>query len=113
MIQVAWIRIGLALGAMVLFAIGVRTGDDNLRWVAIALLAVALLLRLAGRQKLYERRPQPASFSASCLPCPSFSAPLAPWTLFAQPSRTARTPFTSAHSATTLVMRARSFRWMR
>ncbi|HLV25708.1 MAG TPA: hypothetical protein VKZ41_05320 [Gemmatimonadales bacterium] len=51
MIQVAWIRIGLALGAMVLFAIGVRTGDDNLRWVAIALLAVALLLRLAGRRR--------------------------------------------------------------
>src|SRR5690606_41956093 len=51
MIQVAWIRIGLALGAMVLFAIRVRTGDDNLRWVAIALLAVALLLRLAGRRR--------------------------------------------------------------
>lgn len=40
-------KLGLGLAAAVLFAASLRTGNDTFRWVAIALLAVAVLLRFA------------------------------------------------------------------
>lgn len=51
MIPVVWIRVALAVGAILLFILGAQTGDDNLRWIAIAFLAVALVLRFVGRRK--------------------------------------------------------------
>lgn len=51
MTQLAWVRIALALGAMALFGIGIRTGDDRLRWIAIGLLGGALALRFAKPRK--------------------------------------------------------------
>jgi hypothetical protein len=48
--QMAWIRIVVALAAIAVFILGVRTGDDSLRWLAIGLLGVALMLRFMGRR---------------------------------------------------------------
>jgi hypothetical protein len=48
--QMAWVRIVVALAAIAVFILGVRTGDENLRWLAIGLLGVALMLRFMGRR---------------------------------------------------------------
>lgn len=42
------IRLVVALAAIVLFGYGMRAGSQNIRYVAIGLLAVAIVLRLAG-----------------------------------------------------------------
>lgn len=47
MTPVAWARIALALGAIAVFAFGIQTGDERVRYVGIGLLVVALLLRFA------------------------------------------------------------------
>ncbi len=48
--QVTILKLLLALAAGLLFAASMWTGIDWLRWVAIALLAVAVLLRFVGRK---------------------------------------------------------------
>lgn len=44
------IRFGLAVTALVLFGLGIRSESGYLRLVGIAFLAAALLLRFAGRR---------------------------------------------------------------
>lgn len=43
-------KLGLAVMAAIFFAGSLRSGLDWPRWVAIALLAAAVLLRFAGRR---------------------------------------------------------------
>lgn len=42
-------KIVLALAGLVCFLLGIRFGQDVLRWTGIALVAVAWLLRFVGR----------------------------------------------------------------
>jgi ABC-type bacteriocin/lantibiotic exporter with double-glycine peptidase domain len=49
--QVTILKLLLALAAALLFAASMWTGIDWLRWVAIAMLAVAVLLRFAARKR--------------------------------------------------------------
>jgi hypothetical protein len=43
------IKLGLAIMALIFFAAGIRSGLDWQRWVAIGLLAVAVVLRYVER----------------------------------------------------------------
>lgn len=43
------VKLGLAIMALIFFAAGVRSGLDWQRWVAIGLLAVAVVLRYVER----------------------------------------------------------------
>lgn len=43
------IRLGLALTALILFGLGVRSDASHLRLAGVVLLGAALLLRFAGR----------------------------------------------------------------
>ncbi len=45
------VKLGLAIMALVFFAAGMRTGLDWQRWVAIGLLAVAVVLRYVERMQ--------------------------------------------------------------
>jgi hypothetical protein len=53
MTTVMWVRFALAAIGMLVWAYGFRVDDATIRWVGIALLAVAVLLRFL------IRRPQP------------------------------------------------------
>jgi hypothetical protein len=55
MTALTWARFGLAVTGMLVWAYGYRVDDTTLRWVGIAFLGVAVLLRFAAR-----RRPPPA-----------------------------------------------------
>jgi hypothetical protein len=46
MISVITLRLVLAAIGLILFIYGVRTGDERMRWAAIAFVAVAVLLRV-------------------------------------------------------------------
>ena len=48
------LRVALLIAGIALFAIAARTGEDLYRFIAIGLLAVAVILRFVGR-----RRPPP------------------------------------------------------
>jgi len=39
------IKVTLALGGLVVFGVGIRLGNETLRWTAIALVAAAWMLR--------------------------------------------------------------------
>ena len=41
-------KIGFALAGIATFGVGIRLEDSRVRWVGIALVAIAWLLRLAG-----------------------------------------------------------------
>lgn len=43
------IKLSLAAAGIILFGIGIKTGDDRLRWFGIAFVAVAWLLRFLKR----------------------------------------------------------------
>jgi hypothetical protein len=43
------VKLGLAIMALVFFAAGIRSGLDWQRWVAIGLLALAVVLRFVER----------------------------------------------------------------
>lgn len=42
---ILWTRIGLTLTGLALFVLGVRGGDERVRYAAIGAIALALLLR--------------------------------------------------------------------
>ena len=44
------IRLGLAITALILFGLGIRSEAPYLRWAGIAFLGAALVLRFAGRR---------------------------------------------------------------
>lgn len=44
------IRLGLAITALLLFGLGIRSETPYLRWAGIAFLGAALVLRFAGRR---------------------------------------------------------------
>ena len=48
MTQLTRFKLALAVAAAVLFGLSMRTGEDWLRWLAIGLLAAAVLLRFVG-----------------------------------------------------------------
>ena len=50
------VKLGLALMALVFFAVGLRTGLDWQRFVAIGLLAVAVVLRFVERRQRERER---------------------------------------------------------
>ena len=45
------LKLGLTVVGVVLFGYGVRADDVRLRWVGIAFLAVAVILRFVGRRR--------------------------------------------------------------
>lgn len=45
----ATIKTGLVLTGIVLFGIGIRTGNEPLRWVGVACVAAAWLMRFVRR----------------------------------------------------------------
>lgn len=49
MTRLAIAKIGLAVAGILVWAYGVRTENDALRWYGIGLLGVAVALRLASR----------------------------------------------------------------
>ena len=51
-------RLALLLAGIVLFLVGIRTGHDLYRYVAIGLLAVAVILRFVDRSRA-KRDDQP------------------------------------------------------
>jgi len=53
------VKLGLAIMALIFFAAGIRSGLDWQRWVAIGLLAVAVVLRYVERmQQRREEEPR-------------------------------------------------------
>jgi hypothetical protein len=54
-----WIKIGLALIGLAVFAAGVRVGDGRLRWIAIGFVAAAWLLRFVRQKPRDEPRDAP------------------------------------------------------
>jgi hypothetical protein len=53
MTTLTWVRFGVAVIGIAVWAYGFRVDDPRIRWVGIACLAVAVLLRF------WARRPQP------------------------------------------------------
>lgn len=51
MISLLWVRFALAAIGLLICAYGIRVDDATVRWVGIAFLAVALLLRFAPRSR--------------------------------------------------------------
>lgn len=50
MSQAAAAKVTLAVAGVVVFLIGIRSGQELLRWLGIGLVAVAWLLRFVGRR---------------------------------------------------------------
>lgn len=55
--QIPLAKLVLALAGVVLFFLGIRAGQDLLRWTGIALVTVAWLLRFVGRSAPREYSP--------------------------------------------------------
>jgi hypothetical protein len=51
MISITWARFALAAIGLVVWAYGYRVDDSTMRWVGIAFLAVAVLLRFLPRRR--------------------------------------------------------------
>jgi len=50
------VKLGLTIVALLFFAAGMRTSEEWLRWVGIALLALAVLLRFVERARKARER---------------------------------------------------------
>lgn len=59
MVGLSQVKIGLAIAGLVLFGYGARTDDPRLRWLGIAFLAVAFLLRFVRRRRPDDTAPPP------------------------------------------------------
>lgn len=53
------VKLGLAIMALIFFAAGIRSGLDWQRWMAIGLLAVAVVLRYVERLQQRREEQQP------------------------------------------------------
>ena len=53
--SIAWMKLALAIVGILTWAYGVREGDHRIRWLGIAFLACAFLLRFLFRRSRGER----------------------------------------------------------
>jgi len=51
MISLTWVRFALAAIGLIVWGYGYRVDDPTMRWIGIAFLAVAVVLRFAARRR--------------------------------------------------------------